>query len=407
LNGKTGAPYDRLLETAFNYLTRISARGYHPAVRYNAMLMLGELNVQELPPGSKSAVQPYPPAQKQLLQVLKNPDSDAVLIAALVGLQRHASLGINDPQVRDAQLIPMLLDLAKSAPPKDRSPEGHAWIRAMAIDVLALLRVPGPDGSVVVAMVVIVGDKETPLMTRLAAARALGSLDLRGFKALTPSQLAVPLGNLAVEVCSSEVSRARLPARPAVRPGYPGMPGSGYPGMSGMDPSRGARPGVPGGRPSRTSRRSSAPPPGSMSMSPESGSSMYPGAMMPGQAAEDPEEVQRFTRLRRGLKYELNAVRLGLNGPVDPQNGAIRLLAAKDNRDPRAMADSNDPDWRFVDNVFTSVRQQIAILDNDKVEEYETIRNDLIAARNRLRDYLKGGSPPVAPPKGAATKKKS
>lgn len=421
LNGKAGAPYDRLLELSFNYLRRISARGFHPAVRYNAMLMLGDLNVQEFPPGSKSVVQPYPPAQQSLLQAVKDTDSDAVRVAALVGLQRHASLGNINPQIRDGQLIPILLELAKSPPPKDRSPEGHAWLRAMAIDTLAALRVPGPDGSVVLAMVVIVGDKDTPLLARLAAARALGSLDLKGFNALTPSQLAVPLGNLAVEVCTSELARARVAAKAPARTGYPGMPGSGYPGMESSmgpmpGPMPGAMPGYPGaptGKPSRSSRRSS-----SSSMTPGSGSSeagmypggMYPGGMMPGRMAEDPEEVERLSRLRRGLKYELNAVRLGLNGPVDPQNGAVRLLAAKDNRDPRAMANSNDPDWKFVDNVFNSVRQQISILDNDKVEEYETIRNDLIAARNRLRDYLKGGSPPAAPPKGAAgtaTKKKS
>jgi len=413
LNGKAGAPYDRLLELSFNYLRRISARGFHPAVRYNAILMLGDLNVQEFPPGSKSIVQPYPPAQQTLLQAVKDTDSDAVRVAALVGLQRHASLGNLNPQIRDGQLIPILLELAKSPPPKDRSPEGHAWLRAMAIDTLAALRVPGPDGSVVLAMVAIVGDKDTPLLARLAAARALGSLDLKGFNALTPSQLAVPLGNLAVEVCTSALARARVAAKAPARAGYPGMPGSGYPGMPGMEssmgPMPGAMPGYPGappGRPSKSSRKLSSAPP--MSGSPESG--MYPGGMMPGQMAEDPEQVERLARLRRGLKHELNAVRLGLNGPVDPQNGAVRLLAAKDNRDPRAMANSNDPDWKFVDSVFNSVRQQISILDNDKVEEYETIRNDLIAARNRLRDYLKGGSPPAEPPKGAAgaaTKKKS
>jgi len=409
-NGRTGPPYDRLLEMTFNYMSTASGQGYHPAVRYNAMMVLGDLNVQEFPPGSKNAVQPYPAAQKVLLQALTSSDSDAVRVAALVGLMRHASLGIADPQVRDGQFIPALLALARSTPPAARSAEGHAWLRAMAIDVLGALRSVGPDGSVALAMVTIVGDKDAPLLTRLAAARALGGLDLKGFKNLTPSQLAIPLGHLAVELCTAELARARAPAKPAARGGYPGMPGSGYPEMSSMAmPMPTAPPAMyatPGYKPSKAKAKarggySSAEMSGMPPPMPDMGGSMYPGAV-PGRPAEDSEEVERLTRLRRNLKYYLNSVRFGLNGPVDLQNGAIRLLAAKDNKDPKAIVGSNDPDWRFVDNVFGSVRQQIGILDNDKVEESETIRNDLIAARNKLRDYLKGGPPPLPPAKTPA-----
>jgi hypothetical protein len=406
LRGRTGPPYDRLLDLTFNYMSRISGPAYYPAVRYNAMIVLGDLNAQEFSPGARGTVEPYPPAQKMLLQAVTNSDSDAVRVAALVGLMRHANLGIADPQVRDGQFIPALLALAQSGPPKDksRSAEGHAWLRAMAIDVLAALRAPGPDGSVVTAMVAMVSDKDTPLITRLAAARALGSLDLKGFKTLAPSQLAAPLGHLAVELCTAELARARAPAKSAVKSGYPGMAEGGYseaPGMAApMPPMYGTPSAKPSGAKAKKKERAGS---SSSSATPveSSGSMMYSG-VGPGQRAEDSEEEERLTRLRRNLKSYLNAVRLGLNGPIDPRNGGIRLLAAKHNEDPKAMAGSEDKDWQFVDNVFGSVRLQIATLDNDKVEEFEKIREDLVAARNKLREYLKGGPPPMPPGKTPA-----
>jgi len=407
LNGRSGPPYQRLLDLTFNYMSRISGPGFHPAVRYNATMVLGDLNVQEFAPGVKSAVEPLPAAQKVLLQAVKSSDSDAVRVAALAGLLRHANLGIADPQIRDGQFIPTLLDLAKSSPPQGRSADGHAWLRAMAIEVLGALHSAGPDGSVALALIAMIGDKNTPMLTRLAAARALGSLELKGFKALTPSQLAVPLGQLAVEACTAELARAKALAKPATKGGYPGMPGMAAPMMP-MPmpmPMPGPMPGMPGTARTKPSKSKAGAKSGMAMPMPEPSGAMYPGGI-PGQPAEDPEEVERLTRLRRNLKYYLNAVRLGLNGPLDSQNGGVRLLAAKDNHDPRAMAGSNDLDWKFVDSVFGSVQQQIKILDNDKVEEYETIRNDLIAARNKLREHLKGGPAPEpagkTPAKGAA-----
>jgi hypothetical protein len=145
-DGKSGPPYDRLLGLAFDYMTKISGPGYHPVVRYNATMMLGDFNVQEFPPGSRERIQPHPGSLKALIAAAASSDSDAVRVAALVQLNRHASMGIADAQVRDGQIIPMLLDLAKSAPPPGRSPDGHAWLRAMAIDLLATLHAVGPTG---------------------------------------------------------------------------------------------------------------------------------------------------------------------------------------------------------------------------------------------------------------------
>jgi hypothetical protein len=112
---------------------------------------------------------------------------------------------------------------------------------------------------------------------------------------------------------------------------------------------------------------------------------------------EDEESAERVLRLRRNLKYYLAAARLGLNGPSDSQNGGIRLFAAKGNTDPKAVAGADDPDWKFVDNLFKAVQEQIKNLDKD--EEYDKIAEAVVASRNKLSGLLKGG--PSAPPPAA------
>ncbi len=377
--GKSGPPYDRLLGLAFDFMSKVSGPGYHPAVRYNATMTLGDLNVQEFPPGAKTPVQPHPGALKVLIGAVKSSDSDAVRVAALLGLQRHASAGIADAQIRDGQIIPMLLDLAKSSPPPGRSSEGHAWLRALAIDVLATLHMVGPNGLVVGTLVGIVGDKNVPTFTRCAAARALGTFDYKGFNAFAPSQLATPIGQLALEMCSAELAKTRPATKTAAKTGLKGggraMGSMMMPGDSTMSDMPGAMPGAMPG------------------MSGMSGMARSMKGTASGQQQPDDEEsADRILRLRRNLKYYLNAARLGLNGPNDSQNGGIRLFAAKFEADLKKLADSKDPDWKFVDGVFKAVQDHIRILDGEE-EEYAALAKKISTSRTKLRDLV---NPPAA-----------
>jgi|GEM_PF-2813227 len=367
LAAKSGPPYDRLLGLAFDYLTRLAGPEYHPAVRYNAMMAIGELNVQELQPGSRERLQPYPPALKAILDAIKSTDSDAARVAALLGLQRHASLGITDAQVRDGQIIPMLLDLAKSPPPAGRSADGHAWLRTMAINILATLHAVGPNGrpvtpnaELVKTLVGIVADKDAPPTTRSAAARALGTFDYKGFNALTPTQIAAPIGQMAVDFCSAELAKTRgATAKTSVK-------GSGRMGSM--------RPGYPMGESDMSM-------PGMMPM----GGPMYGPAGAQKEVSD--EEADRLARLRRSLKYYLDGARQGLNGPNDLQNGGLRLYAAKFEPDLKKLSGFQDPEWTFVNGVFAAVQEVIKALDGDE-EEYTAVAKKVVAARTKLRDLV-------------------
>ncbi len=360
-------------------MTRLTGPEYHPAVRYNAMMTLGELNVQELQPGSRERLQPYPPALKAILDAIKGSDSDAVRVAALLGLQRHASLGISDAQVREGQIVPMLLDLAKSPPPAGRSPEGHAWLRALAINILATLHAVGPNGrpvspnaEVVKTLVGIVADKDAPAMTRCAAARALGTFDYKGFNALTPTQIAAAIGQMALELCSAEMAKTRGAATKT-------------PSKTG---GRGMGPMMPGSYPMGEGSMSM---PGMMPM----GGPMYGTAGTQKNVSD--EEADRLARLRRSLKQHLDGARQGLNGPNDSQNGGVRLYAAKFEPDLKKLAGTQDPEWVFVNGVFGAVQDIIKALDGDE-EEYSAVAKKVVAARTKLRDLVS----PVVPDKGPA-----
>ena len=219
--------HDHLLTLSMQFLKILAEKNFHPATRYNAVLAIGDLNESEVTiEGAvhKPAV-PHAGALALLVEWVKKGPSDAARVAALRGLLRHCTLGIANAQARDTAVIPALLEVAKSRPPKDRSPEGHAWMRTLAIQSLAALKAPGvasnaavgPNG-VVDAMVATVGDPASPLPVRCAAARALGSIAPAPQFATTPAQLAALLRQLTADFCAAELAREKkFPDTPVFR----------------------------------------------------------------------------------------------------------------------------------------------------------------------------------------------
>ena len=80
----------------FKATSKIAANaGYAPVTRYNALLIVGELNEREQQ-GSGRQIRPatpYEPARKELLKLAnKAEEEEAIRIGALIGLARHARL---------------------------------------------------------------------------------------------------------------------------------------------------------------------------------------------------------------------------------------------------------------------------------------------------------------------------
>jgi hypothetical protein len=205
---KTDPVRSHLLTLALQFLSDLASGNYHPAVRYNAMLMIGELNLVESMQTSKPP-EPLPAALPVLLKALGDAQQpDVVKVAALRGIVRHAVLGIADPQVRDTAVIPAMQQLATSRLGPTRTAEGQAWMRMLAIDCLGILGVPGNQGAVIKALLAVAGETDGALMVRCAAAKSLGSLNYQpGAVPLNPMQLAAVINELVADALTAELDR--------------------------------------------------------------------------------------------------------------------------------------------------------------------------------------------------------
>jgi len=200
-------PYDYLVDISLRKCREMAWGDFDVGVRVNAMLTIGELNLQE----SRTVEPPIPlPAAVPVMaQAVTDPKQiDAVRVAALAGLLRHAKLeGIKDPAHRKEVLSAMLGLVQAASVPPGRSPEGHAWMRAQAAAVLGSLGEVGPNGTIAAALADMAGDRKLAFSARCAAAAALGSLRYQGVGNLDGMKFVQALAGLAADACEAEESQ--------------------------------------------------------------------------------------------------------------------------------------------------------------------------------------------------------
>ncbi len=155
--------YSKLSQITLGYMGKLAAgAGFHPATRFNAMLLVGDVAAPEAVP--------------MLVEAVKDPKQlDAVKVAALAGLLRHAEQGgISDPDLQKLT-IDALLALAASPVPKGPRADAVCWQQGQAAEILGRLGSPGKDNSVVATLLKMVGDPALGLSQRCRAARAWDS----------------------------------------------------------------------------------------------------------------------------------------------------------------------------------------------------------------------------------------
>jgi hypothetical protein len=207
-----------------------------PVARMNAMLIVADLNSKEYARGGGGAATPLPAALPVMLKEFSDPAQiDAVKVACLQGLLRHAEAGISDRGQWNEVQSEMLKTARQAAPPKNRSEDGHSWIRRRALDVLAAMGLPNDSNQAnaeVQAIAGIVGESNERLTLRCQAAETLGALRLNQADKLDLAKLAHDTGWLAVSASKKVDGRRALryymsavdacfsgPAPPPPRPG--------------------------------------------------------------------------------------------------------------------------------------------------------------------------------------------
>jgi hypothetical protein len=191
---------------------RIPDPGYHPAVRYNAILVIGMLDEQYAnAPGQTS--KPLARATKALTAVVDNATATTsrfppqITLGAIIGLERHAQLRASLPPEAVTAMTAALVKLASQEQPiQQMEPDAYAWIRLRAAATLARLGAVGEKNSVHNAIVKLASSTKS-LDDRCEAAGLLDKFTYKDVK-LDDASTAEPLFALARDLATAEDKRA-------------------------------------------------------------------------------------------------------------------------------------------------------------------------------------------------------
>ncbi len=219
---------------------------FHPAVKYNAILILGQLN-NEVGLGGKDAVPRIEVLRPLLVNIAGQSSApDYLRVGALLGIKRHVQLTGKDLPSAGQDLIADTLVSIVNEPLVVGREEGQIWLKQQAVDILGMLGFPGDDGAVIEQMAAVITDANRSPSLRYATARAIGQMKMASPPAVGADKLVKQLGQLAADACSEELyvaqTRNQKPSRSrvldrlqSVRTGLDGAGGeSGATGVAGL-----------------------------------------------------------------------------------------------------------------------------------------------------------------------------
>jgi hypothetical protein len=181
-----------LSDLAFNYMKGVAVKpSYHPAVRYNAILLIGLLDDKYAIPTGANQRPPKPSAAANKFLVLllnagiagKPVVTPGLVVGALVGLERHAQYhdGLDSASIEE--MTKTAIQLATTNPPiADVDGKVAEWIRIQAATVLAKLGTPGSNGTAFDALAKLLADSNDNKLSLDGRCEVAGLLGLINFK---------------------------------------------------------------------------------------------------------------------------------------------------------------------------------------------------------------------------------
>jgi hypothetical protein len=412
LSGRQAEVHGLLISLTLDTMTRILRdEKFHPAVRYNAMMIISSLNDQEPVRVGGTPTLPIPMVRALpiILEEFKRPqNSDAIKVAALLGLSRHLewenektqAFPPMPAQLRKDVIAELIAFAADWEAPEGRSPEGHLWLRRRTIEALGFAAAKKPDAEIADALDALLKDETEPLSLRCAVAAAIGRISYQAPAKVDSQAMAKELGYLALVACETELNRATTMKKDeedhALRlQGQIPDPTSGTPVPMSVR-------GTPGGGGLSGEGRMTMPGPGGGGMMPGPGgvrggtgtadSGGYGVGYDP--SLEDPK-AYRFDLVRRRIRQELYCVQLGLLGgedhpppkskggaptpPTPPAGGAAGAGGAgggttsggpaAPKAEPRGIFVATPAaEKQFVDDVYLRVRSLIEVVETKAVD---------------------------------------
>jgi hypothetical protein len=210
-----GQPRNDLISLALAFLKRLVVGDFHPAVKINAMLAIGELNRVESSAGVKAV--PLPEALDVLLTAAgSNKFSEGLRVAAMVGILRHAAAGIPGSDAQK-KVNDLMLRLVAADMPAGSVLSSRTWLVAQAAEALGDLGAVGENNEAFAALLKLVANDKLPFAVRYAAVDALGHLDYSSANGINPLDTATVVARLAIDGCKDGLATAkdttRLPFR--------------------------------------------------------------------------------------------------------------------------------------------------------------------------------------------------
>jgi hypothetical protein len=209
--------HQHLVDLTFAEMKKIASDNFHPAVRYNAMYIISQLNTQEPSRvGANRAIpDPYSPALPWMLDEFKKEETpEALKVAALLGIIRHLEMDIyrtadrKIPAAQRADVIATLTTLAQTAtPPAGRSLAAQNWLRRRALEGIAHAGFLNPEPNLVKLVTDLIANDKEVLAVRVDAAQSLGKMNLNPPVKVEVAATAESLVRLAMASVQSELAR--------------------------------------------------------------------------------------------------------------------------------------------------------------------------------------------------------
>ncbi len=219
-----------LTGTTLKFMHVVARDSYHPAVRYNATLILGML--EQKPAGSGANPTPpvmLPAGTNELLELLEKNEFNgvqvhpSVKVGALEGLERHARFGL-DAQYTDRVTKAALAVLAQEPTDADVDSDVSHWIQCQAASVLAVQFKDGPNAAVHAALTKLIANDKMSLEDRCCVVGLLKHMKYAGAADADIVSALLPLGILTQAVVAEGAEKAeeyvelRRGSAPAGRP---------------------------------------------------------------------------------------------------------------------------------------------------------------------------------------------
>lgn len=177
---------------------------YPMAVRYNCLLMIGELDAKE-GSGFPKVVVPLPEARKLLLDVVADVKQPEVLrLAAVVGLRRNVVAGI--PADAQNAVAESLMNIIGTPLDPEHDSILTLWLRLRSVEAMHQLAKKGlktDQHAIAAALSLMIGDLQIPTWIRCEAAGELAGIEAGQFKAGEAGQNAQALANVVIAMSAS------------------------------------------------------------------------------------------------------------------------------------------------------------------------------------------------------------